>query len=511
MKLIKKNLKYRSSLLGHFKVFNHTSKYKYCNFSSINNDTKDSTFGINNDKEYDILIVGGGMIGPTLAQSLLSTPLSSHLKIGIIESNKLEMPDSLKKNNTEQDNTNQNSENIDSEKSNHPELRVSTLSPSTVRLLESIGVWDDIQSTGRVAPFYSMKVWDSIGMGSIEFNASDLNLTSLGFVVENKLVTSSLFSKLQQNKTNPVDFYMPVRVENVEKGDIFNTLTTSDGSTLKAKLVVGSDGFNSVVRRKSDISHVGWSYNQKGVVATVKVDSLNTTAWQRFLPDGDVIALLPLFDDYSSIVWSTSNKNADKLLGLNDEDFSYELQRAFHASENRASSFPFNVFPNFLNSVSKNSLFQKIYAPNVLSVVGKRGAFPLKLSQSLNYVHNRIALIGDAAHSTHPLAGQGANLGFNDVICLTNVILDALETGHDIGSPLILKNYEKQMFNQNCLMLGGIDTLQKVFSVNFLPFGFARNLGLTITDNVGLLKHKLADFAVGTQMNVSRIGKNVQI
>lgn len=230
------------------------------------------------DKEFDVLIVGGGMIGPSLAAALSNTPLSSSLRVGIIESKPLEAEGFFK-----------DTKSLPP----IPDLRTCTLSPSTVSFLEAIGVWESINEM-RVAPFYSMKVWDSLGIGNIEFEASDLNQTTLGYVAENSIVTGSIFSLLKQQ--NKVQVFAPATLKKIEVGNEhkLTAVETSDGMKMSTKLLVGADGVSSVVREKSGISSVGFSYNQKGVVCTVKLeDPYNTTAWQRFLPEG-VIALLPV-------------------------------------------------------------------------------------------------------------------------------------------------------------------------------------------------------------------------
>jgi len=268
-------------------------------------------------------------------------------------------------------------------------------------------------------------------------------------------------------------------------------VTLADGRILKTRLLIGADGDKSIVKKAANISSWGWNYNRKGVVATVTC-SQHTTAWQRFLPEGP-LALLPLNGNMSSIVWSTTPQHANNLLNMSDEDFVSELNNGLN-SPIRYSNYTINeisdIFGGYFPAYTP-------VPPIITQVVSKRAAFPLKFSHALQYVKPRLALIGDAAHSIHPLAGQGVNIGFSDVISLRKTIAESLETGHDIGDILLLSSYERERKMANTLMMHGIDSLHSIYSTSFLPIALLRNVGLMLTSSLPPLKQLFIKMAQG--------------
>eukprot|EP00027_Filamoeba_sp_ATCC50430_P015113 CAMPEP_0168576460 /NCGR_PEP_ID=MMETSP0413-20121227/20250_1 /TAXON_ID=136452 /ORGANISM="Filamoeba nolandi, Strain NC-AS-23-1" /LENGTH=368 /DNA_ID=CAMNT_0008610119 /DNA_START=194 /DNA_END=1300 /DNA_ORIENTATION=- len=367
-----------------------------------------------------------------------------------------------------------------------------------------------------------MEVWDAKGPAAIHFSS---NNNELGTIVENNLIQHALYKRLADfsnvnllTNSHVESIQYPEKTDNNTIQDDRVTVTTKDGKVFTTKLLVGADGGDSFVRNTAQISSTGWSYHQRGVVCVVEHSAPNKTAWQRFLPEGP-IALLPMFGNYSSIVWSTSNTRCDILLSLSDDVFAEEVNKAFHGTIKTEAGFIWSDMlanyvpaPGFMGSRVPNP-------PHVDRVVGKRAAFPFGTKHAKTYVkprlalvgdaaHSRLALIGDAAHTVHPLAGQGVNLGFADVVGLTNTIIRSLESGQDIGSLSMLQSYQNERMLSNTVMMMGIDSIKSLFASNLFPITLARNIGLSITNSLTPVKNEIVNFAMGGHVDVSRIGSN---
>jgi len=228
-----------------------------------------------------------------------------------------------------------------------------------------------------------------------------------------------------------VDLYCPAQIEQI----VFQAETTNiilkDQSTLSAKLLVGADGARSLVRQKADIAVKGWDFDQAALVTTVKTEKYHQdTAWQRFLTTGP-LAFLPLTEGYSSIVWSTSPEEAKRLSQISTDEFAAEIEVAFESKLGKITS------------------------------VADRAVFPLRLFETLRYVKPRLALVGDAAHTIHPLAGQGVNLGLSDVATLIDVITEALQEKKDIGALKVLRRYERWRREENRTMIIAMEGLKR--------------------------------------------------
>jgi ubiquinone biosynthesis UbiH/UbiF/VisC/COQ6 family hydroxylase len=443
--------------------------------------------GHNSAKSFDILVVGGGMVGAALACALASTPITSKQKIAVIES---APPPKLEK------------------ISKLPELRVSAINSSSVELFKAIGAWNSMEET-RVAPYYKMEVWDAAGPGSIHFdNSSDSRTEPLGYMIENNVIQAALFKRMQSFSN--VETFCPSAIESIqlapEGNDDWVKIKTKDGQNMRARLVVGADGGDSTVRNAAKIPTYGWSYNQKGIVAVVEHKEPNYTAWQRFLPSGP-IALLPMFHNYSNIVWSTTPAQAETLLSLSDEQFLAELRRGFTSRLDPGSyGFDMSKLFQFVPVPLPDLAPPTPRPPHIERLVGKRAAFPLRLTHASEYIRSRVAIIGDAAHTVHPLAGQGVNLGFADATALASIIIEGVRTGQDIGSTLVLKGYQEQRMTSNMAMMTGIEGIKRLFDSSLMPFTVARNVGLTITNAFTPVKQQLMKYAMGATVDVSKIG-----
>jgi len=397
--------------------------------------------------EYDIIILGSGMVGTALACALGNT----NLRIAVLDKKK---PD-----------TAWPIEGYD--------LRVSALTAASQKILDNIDVWNTM-TEHRVTPFYTMHVWDSTGPGEVTFDSGDTGNPQLGHIVENRVTLNALFNKLSTIKN--IDYIEPVNTVNAEVSKYHASLTLDDGSILKAKLIVGADGANSWLRNISNIETSQRDYQQKGVVTTVKTEySHNNCARQRFLPTGP-LAFLPLSENYCSIVWSTSNEDADRLVKLENNDFIKELSDAIDCDD--------------LGEIES---------------IGFRGAFPLKRQHAQHYCKPRIALVGDAAHTIHPLAGQGVNLGFLDIVTLADELISANSRERDIGSYSVLRKYERKRKGDNAMMMTSMDGFHALFANDNHSLSLARNFGLSLTDQITPLKSHIIKHAMGMDRNLPPI------
>lgn len=389
---------------------------------------------------YDILIIGGGMVGLTLANLLRD----SGLRLGIIEHN------------TQAD--------IDADPNNdHVDVRVSAINRASLQVFESIGVLDAMLE--RAAAFEQMQVWDSTGAGTIHFDSADVGIDTLGYIIENSVIQNAL---LQNIKTaQAVDWLCPKQIESIALSDEFHHVTLADGETLSCRLLVGADGAKSMVREAAGIERVQSSYRQQGVVCTVSTEYAHAnTAWQCFLPSGP-LAFLPVFDGRCSIVWSLDDTNADEVLALDDETFARSLELAFE------------------------------YQLGAITAVTPRAAFPLGHGYVRQYVQSGLALIGDAAHTIHPLAGQGANLGFMDAATLASVIQDALKVDRQWYAQHTLRRYERERKAENRLMETAMTGFKQLFGNNDPLLASLRNTGLNAVNHLPVLKRQFMRHAMG--------------
>lgn len=384
---------------------------------------------------FEVIIVGGGMVGAALACALGQ----GGLRVAVIESREPEpfIPEQ------------------------GYGLRVSALSIASQHILENLGVWQQLQSW-RISPYERMSVWDAGGTGKIEFDAADAGERALGHIIENALIQRALFEACEL-KDN-IQWFCPASLEGfvADKDEVIVTLDT--GEVLLAQLIVGADGANSKVRDLAGIKLQSRDYNQQAIVANVGTTQAHErTARQRFLADG-ILAFLPLADGRCSIVWSSDKARADYLMGLNDDEFRTELGDAFERSLGEITSLT------------------------------KRAAFPLTGRHADTYIKPRVALVGDAAHTIHPLAGQGVNLGFLDIAELSKLLLNSKR---DLGSLHLLRKYERARAGENELMLRSMEGFKLLFNNKNPVLGWMRNTGLSVTNQVNPLKQLFMHQAMG--------------
>jgi 2-octaprenylphenol hydroxylase len=344
------------------------------------------------------------------------------------------------------------------------DLRVSALSRASQRILQNLGAWEPMVAL-RVSPYQGMHVWDAEGNGSIRFHAAEIGEPDLGHIVENRVTQLALWERLGEIES--VTRFAPDKLERLSSDAAGSELHLASGRTISARLLVGAEGASSPVREIAGINSSGWRYDQHAIVATIRTEKHNDgIARQRFMPTGP-LAFLPLDRCRCSIVWSTSPAEAKRLMALDDESFCIELTRAGR---------------QMLGAVGE---------------VGPRGEFPLGLRNADQYVKAGLALVGDAAHGIHPLAGQGVNLGFLDAATLADVLVEARRRDRSFGGLPTLRRYERARKGADLAMLGAMDFFKRLFSNSNPALALARNFGLNLADRSGPLKHHLMRRAMG--------------
>jgi 2-octaprenylphenol hydroxylase len=338
------------------------------------------------------------------------------------------------------------------------DLRVSAISRSSERIFRSLGAWQGMCAR-RVSPFREMHVWDAGSRGSIHFDSADIGEPLLGHIIENRVVTAALEERLAA--LGGVTWYRPSRLLGLERRG--RTLHLAlDSVEIEADLLVGADGADSRVRTLAGIPCAVRDYGQRALVATVKTGLGHAeTAWQRFLPAG-ALAFLPLMGGYSSIVWSAPSELVDALLAQDEETFRAALGDAF---EGRLGA---------------------------VGWVGERAAF---------------ALVGDAAHTVHPLAGQGGNLGLLDAACLAEVLADGRARGRTPGELAPLRRYERWRKGHNLAMQAAMDGFKGLFGSPLAPLRLARGIGLNLTDSVVPAKRMFMRLAMGLAGDLPAIAR----
>lgn len=344
-----------------------------------------------------------------------------------------------------------------------PDLRVVALAPSSAALLQRLQVWPAIRDA-RVSPYRAMHVWDAGSGAHLDFDAAERGRRTLGWIVENRLVQQALWQGLEQAG---VRCCCPDRVTAVDAGEEQVRVELEHGEALHAALLVAADGAASPLRERAGIGIRGRDYGQRAVVAHVATErSHQQAAWQRFLPGGPV-ALLPLADGRSSVVWSLPDTEAADVLALDDAGFCRALGVA---SDLRLGC---------------------------ITATTARAAFPLRLRLAERYQAPRMVLLGDAAHAVHPLAGQGVNLGLRDVEELCAVLVAARAAGSDLGAAHVLRRYARRRRSADSLDAYGFDALARVFGWRHPLLVAARGAGVGLVERIGPLRRALAAHAAG--------------
>uniref|UniRef100_A0A669C2X8 Ubiquinone biosynthesis monooxygenase COQ6, mitochondrial n=1 Tax=Oreochromis niloticus TaxID=8128 RepID=A0A669C2X8_ORENI len=415
---------------------------------------------------YDIIISGGGMVGSAMACSLGLDPNLEGKKILLLEAGNKKVMDKVP---------------------DTYSTRVSSISPGSATLLS--GTDRLVDRRHALITFDKENVEDE-----------------MAYIVENDLVVAALTRQLDSLSENVQVKYRSKVVKYTwpmpsQEADYIPwvRVTLANGETLQTKLLIGADGPNSMVRRELGIPTVKWNYDQSAVVAVLHLSepTENNVAWQRFLPTGP-IAMLPLSDMHSSLVWSTSHSLAEELLALDEERFVDAINSAFWSNENQSDLIETagSLFRGALSALMPSAGSPRQLPPSVAGIGPKsRVMFPLGMGHASEYIRHRVALIGDAAHRVHPLAGQGVNLGFGDVACLTQILSQAAFNGKDLGAIQHLLEYETERQRHNLPMMGAIDLMKRLYSTNAAPVVLLRTFGLQATNMLPMLKEQIMAFA----------------
>jgi 2-octaprenyl-3-methyl-6-methoxy-1,4-benzoquinol hydroxylase len=398
----------------------------------------------------DILIAGGGMVGSMLAAALGTLPNGP--SVWLVDAHKAQA--------------------FDPGSNPDYDLRVSALNHASMRMLEKVDAWPHVVAR-RSCPFTSMCVWNQQQDAKTLFEAAHINEHDMGHIVENRVIQLALHDQIA-TKTN-VTLKCPDSLHKLRVESSHVAVQLGSGETINTKLLIGADGANSVVRDQANIAINRDKYDQHALVATVQLaQSHGNMTWQRFVPTGPQ-ALLPLTDARASIVWYHNKDEIMRLLALNDEDFSRELMAAF---------------PEELG--------------NVASIL-QRGSFPLAKAHAESYVKDRIALIGDAAHTVHPLAGQGVNLGMLDAAVLFDVIDECLVRGQDYADARHLRKYQRWRRGENSLMINILDGFYRAFGSQPGPIEAIRDSALRLVDDQQTLKKVVMRYATGSGGSLPRL------
>jgi 2-octaprenylphenol hydroxylase len=397
------------------------------------------------NRQYQVAVVGGGVTGLMAATLLAKGPYRERLEITLVDAapRAVFSPD------------------------DDVALRVSAISTGTAVLFDSVGAWEYVLAT-RISPYDGMRVWDEGDTpdtaATLRFDAEEFAVPQLGFIVENVLLQDVLLQQLDRADVT-LRFETPVRALRRSKGRFEIELET--GGLFEADLVIGADGAHSRVREMVGIETNEWPYEQTAFVTHLRPEQPHgSVARQRFLRDGP-LGILPLEDGRVSVVWSTSPEKAIAALEADD------------AATGR-----------MLSEVSD-------YVLGELEVAGPKGAFPLCARHAQQYVLPNLALIGDAAHAIHPLAGQGANLGLQDAAELARQVTAALEAGLHPGDKPVLRRYERARKGANATMLHFMTSLNRLFATDSGPIRGIRTAGMRVFNRSGLIRERAVKVALG--------------
>ena len=384
----------------------------------------------------DVAIVGGGMVGGALALGLAQQGFT----VTVLEKT---APPAF-------------------DLASAPDVRISAISAASVGLLKSLDVWDAVREM-RVHAYRRLETWEWES-AHVAFDAAELKLPELGYMVENKVLQWGLWQALAAHEG--VTLRVGGELEAMQRGEAQTALRLREGETIHARLVIGADGASSQVREMAGIGVHAWQYQQSCMLISVQcADDPGDSTWQQFTPSGPR-AFLPLFDNWASLVWYDTPARIRQLQGMSMPQLQQEIARHFPARLGR-------VTPR------------------------AAGAFPLTRRHALQYVQPGLALVGDAAHTIHPLAGQGVNLGYRDVDALLEILAQARGRGEEWASLPVLKRYQARRRADNFIMQSGMDLFYAGFSNDLAPVRMLRNIGLMAAERAGVLKRQALKYALG--------------
>ncbi|MGJ8679838.1 FAD-dependent monooxygenase [Paraglaciecola sp.] len=397
---------------------------------------------------YDLVVVGAGIVGLTQALALKNSGLS----VAIIDAN--------------------SSNGIPS---GEPDLRVSALTLATQTVLEKVGAWQHLNPE-RMSRYSDMLVWDQDSFAKIEFNAQQVDAQQLGYVIENQHIRHALW--LEAEKSSFIQILAPKKIQKLMFGQQECFIHLDDDTHLTARLVIGADGANSIVKQQANLAQTFWDYDQNAIVATIKTQEPHQHIARQVFTTHGPLAFLPLWDDHlCSIVWSQDEPKAASLMALDKAEFEKQLTANFDA---------------------KLGLCELVSEPQ---------SYPLKMRYTRQWVDDRVALIGDAAHTIHPLAGQGANLGILDAAALAEQILTLIAQDKDFGAAKNLRPYERWRKTEAAKMVATMEAFKRLFSGQ-QPFKkLIRDVGLNTINKLPNTKHAIIKQAMGLEGELPNLAK----
>ncbi|MFW5451689.1 MAG: 2-octaprenyl-6-methoxyphenyl hydroxylase [Methylophagaceae bacterium] len=397
--------------------------------------------------DFDLIIVGGGMVGASLACALKN----SDLKIAIIEAfpaNSAQQPSY--------------------------DDRAIALAYGSQRIFESIGLWTQLASHSTVIT--DIHVSDRGHFGVTRLSAQTENVPALGQVITARSMGTVLTQALEKQEN--IEFICPAKVINLRQHPDHVAVTLDNEREISAELIVAADGANSTIKHLLDLGSLEHNYNQTAITANITPERAhNGRAFERFTDSGP-IALLPMSDNRCSLVWTVKTGDETEILSLSEQDFLSRLQERFG------------------------------FRLGKLLKVGQRNSYPLKLVQADQPIQHRVVLIGNAAHSLHPIAGQGFNLGLRDVAALADVLIDNHE---DCGDSRLLHDYKKWRQQDQDNVINNTNTLVMLFSNDNPVLGHLRGAGLTLVDTLPVAKHWLAQKSMGLDRKQPRLARGIKL
>jgi 2-octaprenylphenol hydroxylase len=400
---------------------------------------------------WDIVIVGGGMVGAATALGLSK----NGFKVLILEKGPV---------------------NLDWDHSSEYRMRVSALTRASEKILKNLGVWTGIENR-RCHAFTAMHVWDEVTPGEVHFSAKDIQEPNLGHTVENAVIQAAIWEQLEQQDN--VSVLYTAEISDVETSEQQAHLRLVGDVCVKTQLLIAADGAFSKVRELANIGLKTHDYQQCAIVGCVKTESSHQdTCWQRYTGDGP-FAFLAMDENVSSIAWYLPNEKMDWALSLDDETFAEEISRASD------------------------------YRLGQVVEVAQRDGFPLVRRHAEHYVKPHLALVGDAAHTIHPQAGQGVNLGLLDAAALIEKVVEARDAGKDFGSYSVLRKYERWRRGDNEIVQRSMEAFDWLFKQDASLKVAFRKFMLPVANRMSFVKNWLMDQALNGRESLPELAKRV--